>query len=134
MSLHYLLDTDICIYITKKKPGSVFKKLKTLKVGTVGMSVVTYGELLYGIQKSEHQEKTFEMLEELVTIIPPLPMSNEACHEYAKIRASLEKNGKIIGGNDLWIAAHALSLNLILVTNNVKEFSRIPKLKIENWV
>jgi tRNA(fMet)-specific endonuclease VapC len=134
MKLRYLLDTNICIYIAKQRPTSVLEKFEQLSVGEVSISTITYGELLYGAEKSHHSKKTLHILEELTSLIPPIPLSTDAGEHYGKIRSHLEKQGKLIGNNDLWIAAHALAAELILVTNNVKEFARIPKLKIENWV
>lgn len=132
--MHFLLDTNICIYIAKKKPLEVLAHFEKLSIGQVGMSTVTYGELLFGAHKSQHPKKTMMILEELIELIPPLPIPKEAGNYYGQIRCALEKAGKLIGNNDLWIAAHALALNTVLVTNNVKEFHRIPHLKIENWV
>lgn len=134
MKFRYLLDTNICIYITKQKPRSVLEKFEQLSVGEVGMSIITFGELLYGAEKSNHPKKTLHILEELAGLIPPIPLSIDVGKHYGRIRSKLEKQGKLIGNNDLWIAAHALASDLILVTNNVKEFARVPKLKIENWV
>ena len=134
MSLKYLLDTNICIYIIKRKPIGVLHKFERLAVGEVGMSTITYGELLYGTHKSHHPIKTLHILEELVSLIPVLPISTDTGKYYGDIRSKLGKNGKPIGNNDLWIASHALAAGLTLVTNNVKEFSRISRLKIENWV
>lgn len=134
MHLRYLLDTNICIYIAKRKPINVLHKFENLSVGEVGMSTVTYGELLYGVQKSQHQKKSMTILTELITLIPVLPLETDVGKHYGKIRGKLEQQGKLIGNNDLWIASHALSLEVVLVTNNVKEFSRIPHLKIENWI
>jgi len=133
MKLHYLLDTNICIYIAKQKPTSVFDRFAQLSVGEVGMSTISYGELLYGAEKSHHPKKTLRLLEELTSLIPPIPLSTDVGKYYGEIRSKLEKQGRIIGNNDLWIAAHALAAGFILVTNNVKEFSRVPDLKIENW-
>jgi tRNA(fMet)-specific endonuclease VapC len=134
MSMSYLLDTNICIYIAKKSPENVLKKFKELKAGSVGMSNITYGELWYGIKKSQQPEKSAKILEDLSFIIEPLPLPVTASEKYADIRSSLEKQGTPIGNNDLWIAAHAISEDLILVSNNIREFSRIPNLKIENWI
>ena len=134
MSLRYLLDTDICIYIAKQHPVSVLDKFEKLAIGEVGMSTITYGELLYGAQKSKYTKKTIRILEELATLIIPLPIPTNAAEHYGTIRSTLEDKGRVIGNNYLWIAAHALSLGIILITNNVKEFSRVPKLKLENWV
>lgn len=134
MSLKYLLDTNICIYIAKQKPSSVMHKFEKMEVGEVGMSIITYGELLFGAEKSQQPEKAEKTLLELSTLIPPLELTMDAAKQYGKVRAHLEKAGKPIGNNDLWISSHALSLKVILVTNNAREFSRVPHLKIENWV
>lgn len=134
MTLRYLLDTNICIYIAKQKPASVLTRFETMKIGSVAMSVVTYGELLYGAEKSQYPKKTKNLLEELCSLIPPLPLPLHTSYHYGEIRALLEKKGNPVGANDLWIASHALAMKLILVTNNTKEFTRIPHLKIENWV
>jgi tRNA(fMet)-specific endonuclease VapC len=134
MTLRYLLDTNICIYIAKKKPLKASQKLEQLEIGEVAMSIITYGELLFGAEKSQQSIKTKEILEELITLIPSLKMTTEACKHYANTRVLLEKQGKPIGNNDLWIAAHALALDVTLVTNNLNEFSRISNLKLENWV
>lgn len=134
MALRYLLDTNICIYITKQKPISVLEKFQELVVGEVGMSTVTYGELVFGAIKSHHPKKALVAIEEFKGLVPPLPISTEAGRYYGEVRALLEKRGKPIGNNDLWIAAHALALDVILVTNNIKEFARIPQLEVENWV
>ena len=134
MALRYLLDTNICIYIAKQKPISVLQRFEKMKVGEAAMSAITHGELLYGAEKSQQHKKSREIFDELSTLIHPLPLTIDVTQHYAHIRATLEKQGKPIGNNDLWIASHALALNIILVTNNLKEFSRIPHLKIENWV
>lgn len=134
MPLRYLLDTNICIYIMKQRPQSVLEKFEQLEVGMVGMSAITYGELLYGAQKSSHSKKSEALIHQIGHEIPALPLSLKASEWYGKLRAELEKKGKIIGNNDLWIAAHCLALDVILVTNNEKEFSRIDQLTIENWV
>ncbi len=134
MALRYLLDTNICIYIAKKRPASVLSRFENLSVGEVGMSTITYGELIFGAQKSQHPKKTLQIIDEISSLIPPLPIATDTGKFYGKIRTTLEKQGKIIGNNDLWIAAHTLSLNITLVTNNTKEFARIPHLKLENWV
>ena len=132
--IRYLLDTNICIYIAKQKPVRVSQRFEKMKVGELAMSVITYGELLYGAEKSQYPKKSKAILEELTSLIPSLPLPIDACKYYAIIRSGLEKQGKLIGNNDLWISSHALALNTILVTNNLKEFSRISNLKVENWV
>ncbi|MCP3678916.1 MAG: type II toxin-antitoxin system VapC family toxin [Gammaproteobacteria bacterium] len=134
MELRYLLDTNICIYIAKQKPMSALERFEKLAVGSVGMSIITYGELYYGAQKSHRPRKTKQFLEELIGLISPLPLPIDAAKCYGAIRRQLAKQGKPIGNNDLWIAAHAMSMNLTVVTNNCKEFSRVAKLRLENWV
>lgn len=134
MPLHYLLDTNICIYIAKQKPMSLLKKFEEHGSGEIGMSAISYGELIFGAEKSHFPQKSLKRLEELTHVIPPIPLSIGTSKQYGIIRHELEKQGKPIGNNDLWIAAHALDLRLVLVTNNVKEFARIPQLKLENWV
>lgn len=133
MTLRYLLDTNICIYIDKQHSECVLNKFEKLYVGEAGFSVVTYGELLYGANKSKFKQKTISILEDLFNLIAPLPMPIDVGNHYGIIRSNLEKQGNIIGANDLWIAAHCLSLKLTLITNNIKEFSRIKNFKIENW-
>lgn len=97
------------------------------------ISVITFGELAYGVAKSEFRAKATEQLEELVGLLPVLPMPPAAGQVYGAIRAELEARGEMIGNNDLWIAAHARAAELILITNNAQEFRRIKGLKIENW-
>ncbi|MFT4045076.1 MAG: type II toxin-antitoxin system VapC family toxin [Solimonas sp.] len=129
----FLLDTNICIYIRQKRPPEVLSRFEKLKVGDAVLSVVTYGELLYGAQKSKQREVALARLADLVSLIPVLELPAEAADEYGKIRAALEVKGEIIGGNDLWIAAHAKAEGLIVVTNNEREFKRVPGLKVQNW-
>lgn len=134
MRLRYLLDTNICIYIAKQRPLSVFKKFQELSVGEIGMSIITYGELFYGVHKSEHLRKSMQILKELTHLIPPISLPIDAGECYGNIRASLNAKGIPIGNNDLWIASHALSQKLILVTNNTREFARVDGLHYEDWV
>jgi tRNA(fMet)-specific endonuclease VapC len=134
VKLAYLLDTDICIYITKHSPVDVVKKFQQMPVGAFAMSVVNYGELYFGSEKSMHAKKAHAALEALIGRVPVLPLPPEAATHYGRIRAVLEKQGNIIGSNDLWIAAHCLALNLTLITNNTREFQRVPALRIENWL
>lgn len=134
MQPRYLLDTNICIYIAKQKPLSVMRKFTSMSVGSLAMSVITRGELRFGAQKSHSPQKALAILQELEKYIPCLTMPREVANCYGEIRQKLEKTGKPIGNNDLWIAAHALADDLTLITNNVTEFARIPDLRIENWV
>lgn len=134
MNTRYLLDTNICIYIAKKQPLAVLERFNQLQVGEIAISLITLGELYLGIEKSQQADKARQILKPLLQLIPALPLPIETAVHYARIRAALEKQGKPIGANDLWIAAHALTERYILVTNNVKEFARIPKLYLENWL
>ncbi len=134
MILKYLLDTNICIYIAKKQPKHVLTKFEHMLVGEVAMSTITYGELYYGAEKSLQKEKNIMILDQLTKLIPPISISNEAGKFYGQIRSELEQKGIPIRNNDLWIASHALSLNVTLISNNLKEFTRIPNLQLENWV
>ncbi|OGT51287.1 MAG: plasmid maintenance protein [Gammaproteobacteria bacterium RIFCSPHIGHO2_12_FULL_42_13] len=133
MSLKYMLDTNICIYISKKKPKSVLNRFEQTQTGEIGMSIITYSELLFGAYKSHLYEKAIQQLTALTQFIPVLPLPNAIASHYAKTRSWLEKKGSPIGGNDLLIASHALSLGVILISNNEKEFKRIPDLRFENW-
>lgn len=132
--MEYLLDTNICIYIIKNKPAQVFEKFLTLPIGSVGISSITLAELNYGVTKSKSVEKNTNALMKFLTPIEIVDFNYDAANEYGKIRTNLELKGTPIGPLDLLIASHALSLNITLVTNNVKEFNRISELKIEDWV
>ena len=134
MPSRYLLDTNICIYIQRRKPEEVLKRFQKLKPGDAVISVVTWGELLYGAEKSRQRKKTLQLLEEFRTFIPVLPMPRKAGETYGTIRAALEFRGTPIGNNDLWIAAHAKAADLTVITNNEREFQRIPDLNVQNWV
>ncbi|MBW1802288.1 MAG: type II toxin-antitoxin system VapC family toxin [Deltaproteobacteria bacterium] len=134
MSPRYLLDTNICIYIQRQKPGEVLERFEKLKPGDAAISVITWGELLYGAEKSRQRKKALQLLEEFKTLIPVLPMPENTGKTYGAIRASLESKGGPIGNNDLWIAAHAKAEGLTIVTNNEREFQRVPGLKVQNWV
>jgi tRNA(fMet)-specific endonuclease VapC len=133
MEPRYLLDTNICIYIRKKRPEEVLRRFRKLRPGEAVLSVITYGELLYGAVKSEHRVTAMEQLRELLTLLPALALPETAAEAYGKIRAELESKGEMIGNNDLWIAVHAVAAGLILVTNNEREFRRVRKLKVQNW-
>jgi tRNA(fMet)-specific endonuclease VapC len=134
MSQGYLLDTNICIYITKHHPPEVRARFAQHRAAELGMSVVTFGELIYGAEKSQARDKALKVLDQLRSSIQVLEMPAVAGQHYGQLRARLEKMGKPIGNNDLWIAAHALSEDRVLVTNNTQEFSRVEGLQLENWV
>jgi tRNA(fMet)-specific endonuclease VapC len=129
-----LLDTNICIYIIKRKPDEVLRHFQQYHPGDIGISSITLAELQYGVAKSQAQKRNTEALSEFLIPIEILPFGESATQVYGSIRTLLEKRGNTIGAMDLLIAAHAISLDAVLVTNNVKEFERVPSLKIENWV
>lgn len=117
-----------------KRPPEVIQKFKNTEVGEIAISSITVSELQYGVSKSKYRELNLKRLEEFLTPFQILPYDEYASKFYGELRFQLENQGTIIGPLDLLIAAHALSQNLVLVTNNEKEFKRIPSLKVENWV
>ena len=133
MEPRYLLDTNICIYIRQKRPEEVLRHFRKLRPGEAALSVITYGELLYGAAKSAQRVEALERLRELLHWLPALSLPETAAEAYGSIRAELASKGQMIGNNDLCIAAHALSTGLTLVTNNEKEFRRVRGLKMQNW-
>jgi tRNA(fMet)-specific endonuclease VapC len=129
----YLLDTDTCAFIARQKHPKVTSRFRSHRAGDLAMSVVTYGELRVGAEKSDRYPESLKALELFIQAVPVLPIDPEVARFYSKVRLDLEQRGQIIGANDLWIASHCLQLGLTLVTNNEREFSRIPNLTIENW-
>jgi len=132
--VRYLLDTNICIYIIKKRPPEVLERLVSLDPEEVGVSSITVAELEYGVAKSSRPRQNREALLNFLAPLQILAFDDQAAQHYGKIRAYLERKGQTIGAMDLLIAAHSRSLSLTLVTNNEKEFSRVPGLTVENWV
>jgi len=132
--MRYLLDTDTCIYIIKKQPVEVFNRLKKCSIGDVAVSSITVAELEYGAAKSSRPDQNRNALLAFLSPFEILPFDDQAAIHYGDIRSHLEKTGKIIGSMDMMIAAHARSIPLILVTNNSREFARVPDLRMENWV
>ncbi len=130
----YMLDTNMCIYIIKQRPLKVLETLKKLDTRDVCVSAVTLAELAYGVAKSQQKGKNSIALTSFLAPLEILPFSDKAAVKSGEIRATLEKEGQVIGPYDLLIAAHALSENLILVTNNTGEFGRIPGLALQNWI
>ncbi|HEY3990454.1 MAG TPA: type II toxin-antitoxin system VapC family toxin [Acidobacteriaceae bacterium] len=128
-----MLDTNIVIYLRQGRHPKVAAHFQRLTLGSTVMSIITSGELYFGVEKSERPKESLAAVERLLERIPPLPMELEVARQYARLRMNLQSRGQSIGSNDLWIAAHALSTKLILVTNNEREFRRVPGLKIENW-
>lgn len=128
-----LLDTNICIYIIKQQPVSVLKRFFEYQVGDIGISSITLSELRYGVAKSGHKEKNAKALDEFIIPLEVVSYDESAAHVYGDIRAALEKAGTPIGSMDMLIAAHAVSLGIPLVTNNTREFLRVPSLEIIDW-
>lgn len=131
--MKYILDTNICIYIIKKKPEQVIRKLSKIDPSTIALSSITWSELIYGAEKSAHREQNIDALKDFITPFEILPWTINEAKTAGEIRNALEKLGTPIGPFDTQIAAHALTLDLILVTNNEKEFKRVKSLKVENW-
>ena len=128
-----MLDTNIVIYLRQGEHPKVNARFQHMTLGSTVMSIITSGELYFGVAKSERPKEALKAVDLLLDRIPPLTMELDVAHRYAVLRLELEPRGQGIGSNDLWIAAHALSAKLILVTNNEREFRRVPGLKIENW-
>ncbi len=132
--MKYLLDTNICIYTIKRRPEEVFRRVEACRIGDIGISSITYSELCYGVSKSQAVKRNREALERFVAPLEILEFGAEAALAYGEVRAALEKKGGApIGPMDLLIVAHALVVGCVLVTNNTREFGRIPELKIEDW-
>lgn len=129
----YMLDTDTCSYIMKRSSEAVIKRLRKVPVADVCISVFTKSELLYGVEVSPRRAQDAAALQAFLPHVAVLEFPDEAAVHYARIRADLKKRGQMIGGNDLFIAAHARSLGLRLVTNNIAEFNRVKGLTLENW-
>ena len=132
--ISYMLDTNICIYIIKQKPANVITRFRQLPISSLAISSITLSELEYGVMKSSKPDQNQFALSQFVAPLEILPYGDDAALYYGKLRAFLEKQGTPIGSLDMLIAAHALSINCILITNNEKEFSRVPDLHIENWI
>jgi len=131
--MRYLLDTNICVYIIKRQPPAVVQRLRQVDVSEVGISAITLSELLHGVEKSSRPAQNRAALNDFLTPFEMLPYDDRAAEIYGRIRADLERRGRPIGPLDMLIAAHALSLGAILVTNNTREFRRVPGLAVENW-
>ncbi len=128
-----MLDTNICIYIIKKRPEHVLERLKKSSVSEIGISTVVLSELEYGVERSSRPDQNRIALVEFLAPFEILAYDDRAAGHYGGVRASLERQGTPIGSMDMLIAAHALALDCALITNNEREFSRVPSLKIENW-
>jgi tRNA(fMet)-specific endonuclease VapC len=128
-----LLDTNICIYIIKQQPAAALQRFLEFEVGDIGISSITLSELRYGVAKSSHREKNAKALDEFIIPLEVVSFDEQAAYVYGNIRASLEKAGTPIGSMDMLIAAHAVSLGIPLVTNNIREFTRISDLTVLDW-
>ena len=131
--MRLMLDTNICIALIKQKPAGVLKKFNDFQVGDICISSVTLAELRYGVAKSQFQEKNQAALDDFILPLEIAVFDESAASYYGALRASLERKGTPIGAMDLMIGAHALSQNLTIVTNNVREFNRIPNLVVVDW-
>ena len=131
--MKYMLDTNTCIYIIKRKPPDVIERFIQTEISQIGISSITLSELLHGVSKSSKPEQNQMALTQFVAPLEILSYGDEAAQYYGDLRAHLEKQGTPIGALDMLIAAHALSIACTLVTNNENEFIRIPNLKIDNW-
>ena len=132
--MRYLLDTNTCIYIIKRSPGRLMLRFKRLRVGDVAVSAITVCELQFGVSNSSQPEKNQRALTEFLGPLEILDLPATAAVVYGEIRTRLQRAGTPIGSYDLLLAAHALQRELTLVTNNVREFLRVPDLRTENWI
>jgi tRNA(fMet)-specific endonuclease VapC len=131
--MRYMLDTNICIYLIKKKPESVLKNLNLHMDEGIAISVITLAELKHGVEASQYPEKNAIALNQFLSIVDILPFDDDAAAEYGKICATLRRQGTPIGVMDMLIAAHAKAKGLIIISNNVREFARVEGLELKNW-
>ena len=132
--IRYLLDTNICIYLIKKHPPEVLARFQQIQLNQLHIPTITVFELYYGIEKNNSQQRNLAALEKFLAPLTVVDFSFDAAKHAAKIRNTLEKQGTPIGAYDIQIAAIALSLDMTLLTNNIREFERVDGLKLENWV
>jgi tRNA(fMet)-specific endonuclease VapC len=132
--MKFMLDTDICIHLIKHRPQQLINRFERATVGDIGISSITLAELEYGAAKSSRPDRNRAALREFVSPLEVAAFTEVGTTPYGRIRALLERRGESIGSMDLLIAAHALSLGLPLITDNVAEFKRVPGLRVENWL
>jgi tRNA(fMet)-specific endonuclease VapC len=132
--MKYLFDTNICIGLIRQQPKGLIKQLTSYKPGDIGISTITIAELIHGAQKSSHVEQNMTALDQFLLPLEIADFDQSAAFVYGYIRNYLESKGTVIGSMDMLIAAHALSLDVALVTNNTREFKRVPDLKMEDWM
>jgi tRNA(fMet)-specific endonuclease VapC len=130
----HMLDTDICSYIIRERPSSVLDRFRRLKMDQICISVVTYAELIYGVEHSSTKRINRQVVDDFVKHLGIIEWNKAAAEHYGKIRADLQKRGLLIGAMDMMISAHARSRETILVTNNESHFRRVKDLKVENWI
>ena len=130
----YMLDTDMCSYIIKERPASVNQHFKKLDMDNICISIVTYAELMYGVERSSSRRINHAVIKDFSRHLDIINWDVSAADQYAVLRTDLEAKGTPIGAMDMMIAAHSKSLNTILVTNNLKHFTKVAGLRIENWV
>ena len=130
--MRYLLDTDICIYVINVRPPGVLERFLAHEVDGLGVSAVTVGELYFGVRKSGSRRNLL-LLDKFLAPLEVADYGPDAARAYGELRSTLEKKGTPIGPFDTQIAAHALALDVTLVSNNLREFRRVPKLRLENW-
>ena len=131
--MRYMLDTNICIYLIKQKPEKVLRHFKAHSVGEIGISSITLAELRYGVERSQQVQKNRQALEEFTLPLEIAAFDEAAAEVYGSVRAGLEQAGTPVGSMDMLIGAHALSLGVTLVTNNLREFEKIKNLKVVDW-
>lgn len=129
-----MLDTNICIYLIKRQPPSILERFLSHPVGAIGISSITAAELAYGVSKSRYSAKNRQALEQFLTPLQVAVFEQAAAWSYGRLRGHLEEKGTPIGSMDMLIAAHALSLGVRLVSDNLREFQKVPGLRLENWV
>jgi len=132
--MKYMLDTNICVYLIKKRPENVLINLHSNMHDGITISAITLAELMHGVEASAYPEKNALALNQFLSIVEILPFEDEAAVEYGKICTALRRQGTPIGAMDMLIAAHAKAKGLVIVTNNVREFERVEGLELENWV
>lgn len=132
--MKYMLDTNICVKLIRRHPAALVKRISQLQVGDIVVSAITVSELQHGVHKSTRPEQNLAALEQFLLPLVIAEFDYDAAAAYGQVRAHLERIGTPIGSMDLLIAAHALCLNVTLVTNNLKEFARVPNLLVEDWL
>ncbi len=132
--MKYLLDTNICIALIRQKPAALIQRLMSLQPGDAGISSITLAELFHGVEKSVRPEQNMSALEQFLLPLDLADFDQNAALAYGKIRTDLERTGQLIGSMDILIAAHAVSLDAIMVTNNAQEFQRVKGLFVEDWI